>query len=871
MSIVGIKWTPVVQDVTVSTVSLSAINSDDPRYVSLTSNYYYQQLYNSTNSSNDLKKKEQALSIKYQVLVASSVQLGASEVITGTPDDFSPYRYLNFFVYSNGSAGDTFFIQAGGDDSNYFEYSVPIPAGWTNTWQHITIRQDGNAGRADHWTAMDPTAATVIVGNPAMNNISKIKVGVRTQAAVKSAEIWVDKIYVTDTYKKNGEAKKVGMDLTWPGSRNVGSTSIGGGRKEIDRNFETFTPGVYDRDYLEDNTHFGFNGISYGSMSLFPTNARISKTRTVTPSIVQQQSNLVSTLDEGRVINYTASGNTSVKFNRYVPTFTGSYSRAITDSSQITQLQDNEMVSGNMEYTNPLNVLILPRAISANYSVTNSYFKLYPSTPVADSNNFMDLDTFRQYLGIKDYHTLDTTESWGLRTPFRFGNIWNFQPSYNINVVHEKNNDFTSQLNYPKSLNQGVSQNSNFRFFSWLQPNLNYSITTIETYNLTASTTTGPVVYPGDTKYMERDDNGEISWNFQVKDIVKSRYFQSLGFTSSYKIQDSDSYDNVPKDFDPLGASMDRLWIRGNDFNQTLLNAGTTTFIFKTYATRDDVRVAGRYNPLEAFDIRGREDPLKTLSANFTYTGTDQHSFTTGTQSDVYTKVWPDLLIGLNKVEKMLYLERWISDSQLNLTQQTKTVDTVSITHDETDSYGGSWRFNLFKKYDLNFTYNTTRTSEHDLSTLIQTLDGQSYDWSTQAGTMFGKWRCIVRYENNQNWQKNATGDYTSELVKNIVTGQVNADMSFPGGIPLPFTRAKLNLKNRVIITGNLTYSTQRSVLNVAQNNIDNYSAASNADYEISDNFRAMLGFSVGRTVYTDDPQSNVTVLEIVAKLNIQF
>jgi hypothetical protein len=421
-----------------------------------------------------------------------------------------------------------------------------------------------------------------------------------------------------------------------------------------------------------------------------------------------------------------------------------------------------------------------------------------------------------------------------LRTPFRFGNFCNFQPSYNINTVRTQNNDFSSPLNYPKSLNQNVAANANFRFFAWLQPNVNYNVTTKENYNLAYSTTTLTPTYPSATKFLERNDVGEVSWNFQVKDVVRSRYLASLGFSSSYRIQDSDSYDNVPRDFNALGASMEKLWIRGNDFNQALLNTGTTTFIYKTYATKDDLRVSGRFSPLEAINLRGRIDPLKTLSANFTYTGTDEHSLITGTKRDVYTRVWPDLLIGLSKLEKMIFLDRWLSDSLLNLRQQTKTVNTVSITYDEGNTYGGDWRFNLFKRYDLSLAYSTTRNAQHDLSTYVQTTEGQSYDWSTQAGRMFGKWRCVLRFANSQNWHKNTAGIFTTQLNKNTYSGVVNADMSFPGGMPLPFTRAKLNLKNRIIVTGNLTYSSQKSVLDIAQNNIDNYSTTANADYEIS-------------------------------------
>ncbi len=872
VSIVGNKWLPV-NDVTVSSVTISAINTDYPGYVSLTGNYDYQQLYNSTNSSNDLKKKEQSLDIVYSIFTATTTVVGAKEIYSGTPYDLSQYQYLKFFVYpQNSSIGDTLFIRACGDDNDYFEYDIPITANWANGWRTIAINQAGSSGRAAYWVSIDPNGSTKVVGNPALNNISQIKVGViANSAGTKNAEIWVDKIFVTDSYKKTGEAKKINLDLLWPGSKKFGQTTIGGGRKEIDRNFETFSPGVYDRDYLQDNTHLTFAGFNSGGVNWFPVSANLTKTKTVTPSIVQQQNNLVSTLDQGKVINYTGSGQTSLKLNNYLPVFGGTYSKSIIDTSQIAQLEDRETVGVNMDYKNPLNLFILPTGISTNYNVTYSYFKVYPSTAIADSDNFMDLDTLNKYMQIKDYHTLEITESWAVRAPFKFGKFWNLQPSYSINDVKQKDKNFPEELDYEKSRDQTVGVNNSFRFMPWLQPNLNYNIHTLENYNLSYSTTAATPTFPGDTKHIERQGNGELSWNFQVKDIIKSRYLQSLGFSSSYRLQDSDSYDGVPKTFDPFGASWDKLWIRGNDFNNAILQTGATNYIFQSYATKDDVRVAGRYNPFEAFDITGRLLPVKTMTANFTYTGTNEHSLITGTQKDVTTRIWPDLLFGFSQIERMLFLDRWVSDSQLNLKTQRKTVDTLSITHDDSSSYGADWRFHLLRRYDLSLSYNTTHTFEQDLTTDLQTMEGQTLDWNSSIGRMFGKWRCLLRYASNQAWQTGPTGAYTAQLVKNTYSGQVNSDMTFPGGIPIPFTKQKLSLTNRLIINGNITYSTQRSVLNIAQNNIDNYSVGSTVDYEISPNFRATVGCTYGRTVYTDNPQANYTTVEALARLNIQF
>jgi hypothetical protein len=287
--------------------------------------------------------------------------------------------------------------------------------------------------------------------------------------------------------------------------------------------------------------------------------------------------------------------------------------------------------------------------------------------------------------------------------------------------------------------------------------------------------------------------------------------------------------------------------------------------------TKDDVRVAGRCNPLEGFDFSGRKMPLKTLTANFTYTGSQEHSFITGTQRDTFTKIWPDILIGMGRIEQMLYLEQWLSDSQVNLRHQRKTSETSGISFSDGNNYGGDWRFNFFKKYDLSLALNTSRNEDFDLTRSLRINEGESFEWTTQGGRMFGKWRCLLRYSNSESWTKNATGDFTTQLTKNTYTGQVNADMTFPGGLPIPFTKKKLSLTNRLIVTGNIMYSSQSSRLNIQRDNVDNYNIGSNADYEISQNFRFSIGFAWGRTMFRDNPQENFSTIEASSKLNIQF
>ncbi|MCX5778159.1 MAG: hypothetical protein NTU66_02925 [Elusimicrobia bacterium] len=869
LSMVGNRWlADTANAVTGSSLTITAINTDNSDYVSLANNYYYQQLYKTQTTTT--KAKEQALSLKYNVVGTTTTQLGAVLVYSGRPYDFSSYGNLKFFVYCKQAQGDTFFLQAGGSDLNYYEYSMPIPAEWVNTWQLITIRQVGSANKADHWVSDDPRATIKLVGTPNLANISQLKIGVRA-VGPKTGEVWVNEIHVSDAMKKSGEAWRASMDLLWPGAGRVGAITAGGSRKEINRNFQTFAAGVYNRDLLEDSGQLGFKGLNLGGITWVPFTARMMRSRTITPSVVQNQNDLLSVLDEGRVTSYTGAADSSLSLGKWFPQMGGTYQRSIIDSQQISRLEDRETLLGNFSYATPARVFFLPTSVTGSYSQTNSYYRVYPSTKIIDTDAFLDPLAAQKYLQITDYHTLEITDSFALKTPFQLWNGFLFSPSYNINKVKEKNKDFTVAREYPKSASQDVGATSSLTIFKWLQPSVNYSINTRENYNLTMSTDPVNPVYPSQRKYIERNAAGELAWNFQVKDIFNYAYTQSLGFSSSFRIQDSDSYDNVDSSVTAAIPSMDKLIVRDNPLLAIPTPGTTTYYLVKSVVQKNDIRISGRYNPFEALGLYGRLSPLRTVTTNFTYSGSDEHSYITGTKRDVYTRVWPDLLIGLSQSEKMLYLDRWLSDSQINFRLQQKSVDTLLIAHSETKSYGGDWRFNLVRKLDLNFTVNTAHTRDFDIVLNRLTQEGDDISWSSQSGFTSGKWRFMVRYENAQTWRVDGLGALTTQLFTNTYTGQVNTDMSFPRGIPIPFTRRTLPLTNRFIFTTTLKYLTHNSSLNIERDNNVNYAIASTADYEVSQNFRMSLGLGWNRFEYRDNPKTNYTALEATGKLTIQF
>ena len=858
LSVINNRWEASSDNIVGSTLTISAVNNEDNvSYIPLFNNADFRNLYELSDNDKSLQK-EQALSLKYELTNATTL---AAKVTYGRPYDLSNYKQFNFFVYGNGLKEDIFFIQIG-NDANYYEYSVPLY--WTG-WRIVNIYQYdiNNDNKPERWAANvngDTTtvtgATTKIVGTPSFQNISQIKLGVRASKGPKTSEIWVNDIHVTDSWRKQGYAWRADADFNIPGWMGFGIK-----RKEVNRNFETFSAGIYNRDYLEDSASANISRIP-----ILPVSGNLTRTLTVTPSVVQNQSELVSLLEEGRVINYSGGGSASLNIP-YMPKLSGQYTRAITDSQQIKRIEDRETLAGSFEYPNPLVFPIFPTNLSANYSVSNSFFR--PWQPISKSTDtvFLGLDALNEYLEITEYNTLEISESWSARTPFQFWNGFTFSPSHTLRTVREKNKAFDKEHGeYLKSDGQTTGGTSSLRIFAWLQPNFSYNININENYNITFNTTTLPRIWPGQSKFIARDSSGEVSWNFQVRDLFAFPYTQSLGFSSSYRIQDQDSYDNVISSFNVLG--FDNLWIRDNP-----LLPKATGYLLKSIIKKDDMRVSGRFNPFEAIPLGGRLSPIRTFATNFTYTGSEEHSFITGTNRDIYTKVWPDLLLSVNKWEEIMFLDRWLNDFQINFRHQYKTVETIKVAKSFNTTYGGDLRFYVLKKIDLNFTANTGESSEFDMTKeeRLQTNEANNLSWSGQAGINIGRWRFTVRYDNGQSWAKDGTGKLTTQLFTHAYTSSIYSDMSFPNGVPIPFTNRTLPLTNRIIYNTTLKYSTQNSSLNIGRDNLDNYGVNMSTDYEVSQNFRVTVGAGWARLENRDKPEDNYQTLEASGRLTIQF
>ncbi|MDR1474611.1 MAG: hypothetical protein LBS38_02845 [Endomicrobium sp.] len=871
ISISGNRWEKA--GLNLNDFNISSIGRFDVNYKSLINNRYYLDLYGIENT---VKKDERALKIEYTAL-GSQEQFLAKSVYLGEALDLSKYESLRFMVYAKpgneyAALGDVIIFRAGGNDDNYFEYRVAVTndACWQD-WNLIVINQNA-IGTNAYWSTSDPNAEIIVHGNPSLDTISQFVVGVESSDIGNKRQVWFNEIHVTGTKLTNGSGWKSGGDLQWRGNDVLGTITVGASKKTIDRDFRNITAGVYNRDFTEENAYFDFEGLKTNSPAkIFPLKTGISRVETITPRVSENKSNLVSLNEDGRVIKYCGYAETDLRPGIRFPKIGLKYDRSIIDTSKIKRLEDKETLSGAFVYNVPVNLIIFPVNISADAKTSRSYFKIYPEIPIEVSKEFLGVDKIRQYLDISNYHTLEQSNILALKCPFKFTKGITFSPGYTINIVREKNRDFPIGIEYDKSLNQGVGASLVLGLADWFSPALTYSINTKENYNVRTSTNSETLIIPGQKKYIERNGIGEVSWNLNVYDITSFRLLKTLSFSSYYKLQDLDSYDNVDKNFKSIGWTSKKLWVRDNPLMDIQPFYSSNTYTVKTILNRNDIRFTGKYMPFEAFSFRGFFAPLNSLSANCTYTQGNEKSYKTGTNNKICTIIWPDIILGISNVDKFFYQMHIFDDTQLNLKYNNKSVVAYNVSYIDSIMRGLDYRFKFLKIFDLYLALENTKSEELSYSTLKTLFDSCANKHVFQSALGLGRWRFSLRYENEERWQKNASGKYSSNVCKHSYVGQINADLLFTSGIRLPLIAKAIPLKNRMIFISNLKYIDQKSDVNVEKDNNINYGIAANADYEISKYFRFIAGLSYDRFEFRYNNDLNYYDFTVIARLTIQF
>lgn len=853
LSAVGNTWT-VISSSDSTTMTLSGINNvDNPGYQPIFSaggeaGTVYEDLYGSVSDQQDANGtkniSEQSLDIVY---TSTGPTTALAQRRFTKSMDLTTHEELRFLVNNPGplAPGKNFVLRLG-DDASYQELSLPLTfTGWR---LYIVGMEDTNGdGSSDSWSNKTNYELKISsVGSPNFQQISLIKAGIRsTVAGTQSGEVWFDELHVAKPLTQTGKARMAKVDFDW-----TGWATFGGKYRYVDRYFQTPLTVSTKQDNEQMDTYINFTRIQ-----AFPITANYSRQVVTTPNALSSQStNLVSLLSQGTVRKNSGAATGNLTLAK-LPKLGFGYSFTKTDYELITRNDDSRTYNTTLSYQVPLNAFFLPKTVDANASVTSSKVS-YTSQTVLKTSGY--------------YNSDEDTLDWGAKLSFTPWNGSTLNPSYSLRQVREKRSDYAAGdipviSRYDKSMSQTSALNSNFRFFSWLNPTASYSVTTVENNNLSISTVTVGVssqtFSPGSLKTVNRTANGGINLTLSASEIFpRFSPLRTMTISSGYQLQDGDSWQNVESSLSSRGA----LWIRTPLRSTSIWSSRTNLTLRDTYSSSQ------RWQPLEGVRFAYRLSPLKTMSISNNYTQTVQRSEVTGTRTKTISTTVPDLLVSLSKMETLVFAEKWLSSFSVNLKYTHRVTEVVNTTRDNEQSYGADLRFNVVRYFDSAISGNIKDTASRSLVLNADTSRSEHKDATVQTTFDLRKMRVTPKVDYSSDRTIGADGVATVQQSKITPSILTRLDINLPKGLRLPFFSNPFLLTNRIVWTTTLSYQMLRSPVTVADNsNLLDFTTS--ADYEISKNLRLTINGAAQRLWHLYLPQEDYMSYSAGSTLTLQF
>ncbi|KAF0127121.1 MAG: hypothetical protein FD189_630 [Elusimicrobia bacterium] len=826
---VGNTWT-VQQSATAGTLQLLGVNNiDNPGYIPIynaggAAAQVYNDLYGSVSEqrerTNTANVSEQALSVTYDSIVSTSAVYAFRKY--PQPLDISQHGEFRFLLFSSVTANASFYLKIG-DENNYFKASV-APSALTG-WRLITLRQeDVNGDRIpDVWTNAGPYAVEISSrGNPSLQQVSGILIGVETSGGQQSGTFYLNEIHLAKPLTRTGEAKKVEASFEIPGWM-----SFGGKHRETDRSFQTPVSVISNQDNEQQTAYLNFNRLPF-----FPLTFTGSRQVTVTPNTyVTGGSNLVTSLQQGRVkkLDGAAAGNLSLGA---LPKLSLNYAGSRTEYDLLLRDDSRDAYSGALAYNPPFQFFLLPRSLSLTYSLTSNRVDYRRDDLLAAGAALAGL-----------HRTSERVDAYGARLTFVPWRGSTFNPSYSLQETRERKDELFSgnSYDYPKARQQTADFNSNFMLARWFNPAVNYSVTTMENNNIVVTTVTvvaaSAVYAPGEIKTVNRTAQGGVSLNFSVNDLApRNRLLRSLVVSSNFQIQDGDTWQNVERDYD----TADKLWVRDRLGPRNSLAQRTSL------TTRDTFTSNQRWQPLEGYTLKGRLSPLSTISITNNFSNSDQRSDVTGTQSRSVNRTFPDAILSLSQLEVLAGAQSWARGATMNVKYSNNTNETRLISLDLTRSYGMDLRFRLLEKVDAALSYNHRFTQRKDLRLDQITQQTERHDATVQGTFDYRKFRFTPKLDFSVDHGKTGLGVVNQDLTVITPSLLLKTDFQAPKGLRLPFMKQAMVFSNRIVWTTTLSYALRKSPITVSENT-RLFSLNSSADYEAAKNLRLTFNASVQR------------------------
>ncbi len=853
ISAVGNTWSVNAGTATeAGTLQATAVNNvDNPGYTPIyeaggEATIVYNDLYGSVSKqkekSNSKTVTEQTLAITYDNICSTATAYVYRKFARAI--DLSQHGQLRFLLKSESGlvSGASFYLQAG-DGGNYFRAEVPLDF---TGWRLVTIDQVDLTGDSipDVWSSGSSFVTIASTGLPSLQQVPQFIAGVAAMdGQCHSGTVYFNELHVAEPLTRVGNARKVEGSFEVPGW-----FSFGGKHRFVDRNFQTPVTAISNQD---NESQSGYLNIT--RLRFFPVNVTAARQITVTPNaLATGGNNLVNSLQQGRVKKFdgTAAGTLSLG---PLPKLGLNYTKGITDYNLLSRKDDKDLYAANLSYSPPGAVPVLPRSLNLNYSLGLNRVKY-------DSSRLVNL------AGL--YETTERTDIYGAKLTFVPWNGSSFNPGYSLQTAREERAPLDSPQSlerYPKSTQQTVDFNSNFLLARWLNPSVNYSVTTMESHNLNTTTVTvarsSQVYTAGQIKNVNRTAQGGVSLTLAMNDLMpKNRLLRSLVLSSNYQIQDGDIWQNVEKGYN----TRNKLWIRDS------LAPSNSLAQRNSLTMRDTVSSTQRWQPFEGYGLLGRAAPLKTLSVTNNFTNSVQRSEVTGTISRSVNRTFPDMILSLSQLEVLTGTRRWAQGATVNLKYSRNSNENKKISLDESDTYGMDLRFKLLNWMDTATSYNLRLTDKRDLR-VDQRTGWTRHDDATLQGTFDkGKFRFTPKVDYVSDKAKGTLGVITQQTRTITPSLLIKTDFQLPKGLKLPFMKQTIVFTNRIVWTTTLSYAIKSSPITIAENN-KLFSLNSSADYEAAKNLRLTFNAGLQRLWHKYLKQEEYLSYQAGSTLTFQF
>ena len=851
ISTVGNTWTVQTTTDTGSIQAIAVNNQDNPGYTPLheaggDATSVFNDLYGSASEqkqkSNSSSLTEQTLALNYSDIYSSSTVHVYRKFSTAI--DISQHEKIRFLVKSESGInnGASFVIKAG-DLNNYFKASVPL--NFTG-WRLITIGQEDVTGDKipDIWVPSTPGVDVSSRGTPSLQQVPQFIVGVEdTDGTGDTGTVYFNELHVASPLTRIGNARKVEGAFEIPGW-----FSFGGKHRFMDRSFQTPVTAIANQDNEQQTGYLNITRLSF-----FPVNVTAARQITVTPNtLTTGANNLVNSLQQGRVKKFdgTASGNLSIGA---LPKLGLNYSKGVTDYSLLSRKDNRDLYAANLAYSVPGSLPVLPRSINLNYSLGSSR---------------VDYDASGLLLTDGLFETRERTDAYGARLSFIPWNGSAFNPGYSLQTAREERAPVSDPLRterYNKSMQQTMDVNSNFLFARWLNPSVNYSVTTMESNNLNTTTVTvaqtSQIFQAGRIKSVNRTAQGGVALTVSMNDLMpRNRLLRSLVLSSNYQIQDGDSWTNVEKEYN----TRSRLWLRDS------MRPASPFALRNSVTLRDTVSSTQRWQPFEGYSFKGSAAPLSTLSLTNNFSNSVQRSEVTGTISKSVNRTFPDVILSLSQLETLLRARRWAQSATINLKYSRNTNEVKAVSFDTSGTYGTDLRFKLLNKVDTAVSYNLRLSEKQDLR-VNQRTQSVRHDDATLQGTFdYKKFRFTPKMDYVSDKTKAALGVVTANTRTITPSMLIKSDFQLPKGLKLPFMKKAILFTNRIVWTTTLSYAIKSSPITIADNN-RLFSLNSSADYEAAKNLRLTFNAGLQRLWHKYLKQEEYLSYQAGSTLTFQF